>query len=141
MEQRSLSHSNIQQSEVHLRSNSVKAASQLHEHAGRGNSDGNVFCIQDQLLGMSAPRKLKSKSQASLIQLLLQVASLALHGLVLYNLTHSSSVLMDIMLLQCYIYSVRINVPRANARGNTSDGYNSAGRRWLRCLARVHPAW
>lgn len=113
--------------------------------AERENSDGNVFCVQDQreLLGALARGKLKSKSQAFLIQLLLETASLALHdlALLLHSLAYASSVLMGIMLAGCYIYSVRIDALCANARGNTSDGCNSTGTRWLHSLAHVHPAW
>lgn len=143
MEERCISHSHIPQSEVRLRSNSIRAASKLHEWAERGNSDGNVFCVQEQreLLGVSATGKLKSKSQAFLIQLLPQIASLTLQDLVLHDLPCAPSVLVEIVLLGCYVYSVRMGALGANARGNTSDGYNSTGSQWLRCLARVHPAW
>lgn len=80
----------------------------------------------------------ESSSQAFLIQLLLQIASLTLRDLVLHNLACASSMLMD---LGCYIYSVRTNALRADARGSTSDGYNSTASQWLPCLAHVHPAW
>lgn len=57
--------------------------SNSHEWAEQGNSNEKVFCVQTQCegLGVSAAAKLKSTSQAFLIQLLLQIVSVTLHDL------------------------------------------------------------
>lgn len=57
--------------------------SNSHEWAEQGNSNEKVFCVQTQCegLGVSAAAKLKSTSQAFLIQLLLQIVSVTSHDL------------------------------------------------------------